>query len=39
MRIRPGARLADAYLPIVRRRLYQAGLRLATLLNVVWPES
>jgi hypothetical protein len=42
MRIRPGARLGDAYqdanLPTVRRRLYQAGVRLATVLNDVWPE-
>jgi hypothetical protein len=43
MRIRPGARLGDAYqdahLPTVRRRLYQAGVRLATVLNGVWPEE
>ncbi len=33
MRIKPGQKLADAYqeasLPVVRRRLYQAGVRLA----------
>jgi hypothetical protein len=43
MRIRPGARLADAYqdahLPTVRRRIYQAGMRLAMVLNGVWPEE
>jgi hypothetical protein len=43
MRIRPGARLGDAYqessLPVVRRRLYQGGMRLATVLNGVWPEG
>jgi hypothetical protein len=43
MRIGPGQRLADAYLeanlPVVRRRLYQGGIRLATLLNDVWPAD
>jgi hypothetical protein len=43
MRIKPGTKLADAYqeanLPVVRRRLYQAGIRLAMVLNEVWPES
>jgi hypothetical protein len=43
MRIRPGTRLGDAYqetnLPTVRRRLYQGGVRLATVLNGVWPEE
>ena len=43
MRIRPGARLGDAYQessgPVVRRRLYQGGMRLATVLNEVWPEE
>jgi hypothetical protein len=42
MRIRPGAKLGDAYveasMPVVRERLYRAGIRLATLLNKVWPE-
>jgi hypothetical protein len=36
-RIKPGAKLADAYLekslPVVRRRLYLAGVRLAGVLN------
>jgi hypothetical protein len=40
-RIKPGAKLGDAYqaanLPVVRRRLYQSGVRLATVLNDVWP--
>jgi hypothetical protein len=43
MRIRPGARLGDVYqdanLPTVRRRLYQGGMRLATLLNGTFPEK
>jgi hypothetical protein len=43
MRIRPGARLGAAYqessLPVFRRRLYQAGIRLATLLNASFPEE
>jgi hypothetical protein len=43
MRIRPGARLGDAYqaasLPTVRRRVYQGGMRLALVLNRVWPEE
>ena len=37
MRLKPGQKLADAYLeanlPVVRRRLYQAGVRLAWVLN------
>jgi hypothetical protein len=36
-RIKPGAELGDAYqargLPVAKRRLYQAGVRLATVLN------
>jgi hypothetical protein len=36
-RIKPGAKLGDAYqeksLPVVRHRLYQAGVRLAKVLN------
>jgi hypothetical protein len=36
-RIKPGAKLGDAYqeksLPVVRHRLYQAGVRLAMVLN------
>jgi hypothetical protein len=43
MRIRPGARLADAHqdthLPTARRRLYQGGMRLAMLLNATFPEG
>jgi hypothetical protein len=43
MRIKPGQRLAEAYqdatLPVVRLRLYQGGMRLASVLNVVWPEE
>jgi hypothetical protein len=42
-RIRPGTKLGDAYqaanLPVVRRRLYQGGIRLAVVLNEVWPEN
>jgi hypothetical protein len=41
MRIKPGQALADAYqpanLPVVRRRIYQGGIRLAMLLNGIWP--
>jgi hypothetical protein len=41
-RIKPGAKLGDAYqernLPVVKQRLYQAGVRLARVLNEVWPE-
>jgi hypothetical protein len=43
IRIRPGARLGDAYQgahsPTARRRLYQAGIRLAVVFNGVWPEQ
>lgn len=43
MRIKPGQKLADAYqevnLPIVRRRLYQAGVRLALVLNEAFAET
>lgn len=42
MRIKPGQKLADSYqeanLPVVRRRLYQAGIRLALVLNEAFPE-
>jgi hypothetical protein len=38
-----GSRLADAYveasMPVVRERLYRAGIRLAMLLNDVWPAE
>jgi hypothetical protein len=41
-RLKPGQKLADAYneanLPIVRRRLYQGGVRLAWLLNEAFAE-
>ena len=43
MRIKPGQKLADSYreanLPVVRRRLYQAGVRLARVLNDAFSES
>jgi hypothetical protein len=42
-RFKPGQKLADSYqeanLPVVRRRLYQAGVRLALVLNDAFPES
>jgi hypothetical protein len=42
-RIKPGAKLGDAYqeanLPVVRRRLYQAGARLAIVLTEAFPEE
>jgi hypothetical protein len=42
-RIKPGAKLGDAYqeanLPMARRRLYQAGARLAWVLNEAFPED
>jgi hypothetical protein len=42
-RIKSGHKLADAYLnanvPVVRRRLYQAGMRLAMALNEAFPEQ
>jgi hypothetical protein len=41
--IKAGAKLADDYqarsLPVVRRRLYQAGVRLAMVLNEVFQEK
>jgi hypothetical protein len=41
-RIKPGTKLGDTYqqkaLPVVRRRLCQAGMRLAMVLNEVFPE-
>ena len=40
-RITPGTKLGDGYqvasLPVARRRLYQAGVRLAWVLNEVFP--
>jgi hypothetical protein len=42
-RLKPGEKLSHAYLeanlPVVRRRLYQAGVRLAMVLNEMWPEE
>ena len=42
-RIMPGEKLAKAYfdanLPVVRRRLYQGGIRLATVLNEAFPAE
>jgi hypothetical protein len=41
--IKSGTKLGDVYqdpnLPVVKRRLYQAGVRLAMVLNQVWPEE
>ena len=41
-RLKPGQKLGDAYvqanMPVVRRRLYQASVRLAKLLNEAFPE-
>jgi hypothetical protein len=41
--IRPGEKLSDAYpnanLPVVRRRLYLAGVRLAAVLIHALPEA
>jgi hypothetical protein len=41
-RLKPGQKLADAYqtanLPVIRRRLGQAGMRLASVLNEVFAE-
>jgi hypothetical protein len=41
-RLKPGQKLAEAYqranLPVVRKRLGQAGMRLASVLNEVFPE-
>jgi nuclease S1 len=43
VRIKPGQKLADEYqdanLPVARRRLAQAGLRLAWVLNEAFPEN
>jgi hypothetical protein len=43
MRLKPGQKLADAYveanLPVVRRRLYRAGVRLARVLNEALQED
>ncbi len=42
-RIKPGAKLGDQYyeksLPVAKRRLYQAGVRLAMVLNEVFPAE
>ncbi len=42
-RLKPGQKLAGAYLeanlPVVRRRLYQAGVRLAWVLNEAFPAE
>ncbi len=42
-RLKPGQELADSYqaanLPVVQRRLYQASVRLAMLLNESFPET
>ena len=42
-RLKAGQKLGDAYLnihlPVVRKRLYQASIRLALVLNEVFPEQ
>jgi hypothetical protein len=42
-RMVPGQKLGDAYLdthlPVVRKRLYQASIRLAVILNEIFPEQ
>jgi nuclease S1 len=42
-RLKPGQKLSDAYLnthlPVVRKRLYQASIRLAMVLNETFPEQ
>jgi hypothetical protein len=42
-RIKPGAKLGEQYheqkIPAVRQRLYQAGVRLAWVLNEAFPEK
>jgi hypothetical protein len=42
-RLKPGQKLSDAYvnanLPVVRQRLYQAGVRLAKVLNEAFAET
>jgi hypothetical protein len=41
-RLKPGQKLSDAYfnanLPVARQRLYQAGVRLAKVLNEAFPD-
>jgi hypothetical protein len=41
--IKPGRKLGDEYqaanLPVVRRRLFEGGVRLAMVLNEVWPRD
>ena len=42
-RLKPGQKFGDAYLnthlPVVRKRLYQASIRLAVVLNEIFPEQ
>jgi hypothetical protein len=42
-RLKPGEKLGEVYLsthlPVIRKRLYQAGVRLALVLNEVFPEQ
>jgi S1/P1 Nuclease len=42
-RMKSGAKLRDAYqaksLPVAKERLYRASVRLAMVLNEVWPEK
>jgi len=42
-RMKPGTKLADAYqeksLPVVKERLFRAGVRLATVLNEAFSEQ
>ena len=42
-RMKPGTKLGDVYqekaLPVAKQRLYQAGSRLAMVLNEAWPEK
>jgi hypothetical protein len=41
--IKPGRKLGDEYqaadLPVVKQRLYEGGVRLAMVLNEIWPEK
>jgi hypothetical protein len=43
LRMKPGTKLGDAYqakaLPVAKERLYQAGIRLAMVLNGVFAEN
>jgi hypothetical protein len=42
-RLKPGQKLSEAYvnanMPLVRQRLYQAGVRLSKVLNEAFPET